>query len=138
MRILALDIGDRHIGVAVSDPTGIIATPVATIDRDTEPNDIESILSLVNYHNVDGIVIGLPLTLAGHFGSQARRVEKFKNKLAALTTIKIKSVDERYSTVEAEKMLRETRSQPSKNRPTVDAAAACVILQGYLNSLRLT
>ena len=131
-----MDVGDRRIGVALSDPTGLIATPTTTIDRRGEPADVETVLSLAVEHDVGEIVVGLPLTLAGRVGTQARRVTRFADALSGRASVPVKTLDERYSTVEAERMLREAGRRPSREKAAVDAAAAAVILQGYLDSAR--
>ena len=136
MRVLALDVGEKRIGVALSDPTGIIATPNTTIQRSGEAADIEAVLSLAMEHGVKEIVVGLPLTLAGRVGTQARQVTRFAAALADRASVPVKTLDERYSTVQAERMMREAGGRPSRNKAAVDAAAAAVILQGYLDSGR--
>ena len=138
MRVLALDVGEKRIGVALSDPTGLIATPNTTIHRGGEAADIDAMLSLAAEHGVEEIVVGLPLTLAGRVGPQARRVTRFVDALADRASVPVKTVDERYSTVEAERMMREAGARPSRDKAAVDAAAAAVILQGYLDSARTT
>lgn len=136
MRMLALDVGDRRIGVAMSDPSGILASPLTTIQRRSEDEDVQSVLDLVAEHDVGEIVIGLPLTLSGERGTQARRAGRFKNALAARTAVTLIDQDERYSTVQAERLMREAGVEPSRERGRVDAAAAVVILQAYLDAGR--
>ena len=134
--MLALDVGDRRIGVALSDPTGLIATPLTAIQRGTEAEDIDAVLALVSEHDVELILVGMPLTLAGQVGPQARRVDHFVRTLSGQTAVTVTAVDERYSTVEAEKRMREAGGRPSLDRARVDAAAAAVVLQGYLDARR--
>jgi putative Holliday junction resolvase len=134
--MLALDVGDRRIGVAMSDPIGILASPLTTIQRRSEDEDVQSVLDLVAEHDVGEIVIGLPLTLSGERGTQARRAGRFKNALAARTAVTLNDQDERYSTVQAERLMRESGVEPSRERGRVDAAAAAVILQAYLDAGR--
>ena len=136
MRVLALDVGDRRIGVALSDPTGLIATPLTAFQRGTEAEDIDAVLALVSEHDVELILVGMPLTLAGQVGPQARRVDHFVRTLSGQTAVTVTAVDERYSTVEAEKRMREAGGRPSLDRARVDAAAAAVVLQGYLDARR--
>ena len=136
MRALALDVGDRRIGVALSDPTGLIATPLTTITRRGEAEDVDAVLALVSEHEAGEIVVGLPLSLSGHAGPQARRVSHLARSLARKAAVPVETIDERYSTVEAEKRLREAGRRPSRDRARVDAAAAAVILQAHLDSRR--
>lgn len=134
MRVLALDVGQARIGVALSDPEGLLAFPLSTIGRTAESEDIDAVLRLVAENEVGVILVGLPLSLSGREGPQARRVAQFTKVLSARADVPVKTLDERYSTVEAERLIREAGSQPSKARSRVDAVAAAVILQSYLDS----
>ena len=136
MIALALDVGERRIGVAVSDPGGLLATPLTTIHRTHEAADIDEVLRLAEEHDVGEIVVGLPLELSGRTGPQAGRSLAFVRALAGRTAIPVETVDERYSTVEAERRLRDSGVEPSRDRARVDAAAAAVILQSYLDAKR--
>ena len=137
MRVLALDVGDKRVGVALSDPTGILASPLTTVHRRSDSEDVEAVLDLVARHEVGEIVVGIPLSLSGEEGRQARLVARFKEALAARTAVPVTVQDERYSTVQAERMMREAGVEPSRERDRVDAAAATVVLQAYLDSRRL-
>ena len=136
MRSLALDVGDRRIGVALSDPTGLIATPLTTINRRSEAEDVDAVLALVSEHDAGEIVVGMPLLLSGRAGTQTQLVSRFARTLARLATVPVETIDERYSTVEAERRLREAGVRPSRDRARVDAAAAAVILQAHLDTRR--
>ena len=138
MRVLALDVGEKRIGVALSDPTGLLATPLTTIERKGQDSDIDEALRLATEHEVSEIVVGLPLSMSGRRGPQAGRVDAFVRALAGRTDIPLKSVDERLSSVQAERMLRESGVEPSKNKARIDSAAAAIILQSYLDSMRIT
>ncbi|MCH7745606.1 MAG: Holliday junction resolvase RuvX [Chloroflexi bacterium] len=138
MRILALDVGEKRIGVALSDPTGLLATPLTTIERKGQDSDIDAALRLATEHEVGEIVVGLPLSMSGRRGPQAGRVDAFVRALAERTDLPLKSVDERLSSVQAERMLRESGIEPSKNKARIDSAAAAIILQSYLDSMRIT
>lgn len=138
MRILALDVGEMRIGVALSDPTGLLASPLTTIESKGQDSDIDDVLHLATEHEVGEIVIGLPLSMSGRRGPQAGRVDAFVRALAERTDIPLKSVDERLSSVQAERMLRESGVEPSKNRARIDSAAAAIVLQSYLDSRRVT
>ena len=133
---MALDVGQKRIGVALSDPTGVLASPLTTIQRRSDSGDIGSVLSLAAEHAVEEVVVGLPLLLTGLPGEQARRVARFTRSLAARAPVPVKTLDERYTTVEAERLLRQAGVKPSRNRARVDAVAAAVILQAYLESRR--
>ena len=134
--VLALDVGDRRIGVATSDPTGTLATPLITLERTDEASDIESVQRLVSEHEAAEIVVGMPFSLSGRRGVQARKVEEFTQALSAHTAIPVIFVDERLSSVEAERMIRASGKKPSREKPLVDAVAAAIILQSYLDSNR--
>ena len=136
MRVLALDVGDKRIGIALSDPTRLLASPLTTITRRSEPEDIDSVLRLAKENTVEEIVVGLPLSLSGRAGPQARKVTGFTKRLSERAAVPVKSVDERYSTAQAERLLRQAGAKPSEDRARVDAAAAAVILQSYLDSGR--
>ena len=136
MVTLALDVGERRIGLAVSDPSGLLAIPLTTIHRTHEAGDLDEVLRLAEEYDIGEIVVGLPLELSGRRGPQAGRVLAFARALAGRTAIPVETVDERYSTVEAERRLRDSGVQPSKDRARVDAAAAAVILESYLDAKR--
>ena len=133
---LALDVGERRIGLALSDPSGLLATPLATIQRTQEPADVDEVLRLAEEHDVEKMVVGLPLELSGRRGPQAGRVMAFARALTGRTELPVETVDERYSTVEAERRLRDSGVEPSKDRARLDAAAAAVILESYLDARR--
>ena len=136
MRVLALDVGQKRIGVALCDPDGLLAFPLATIDRTAEFEDIDAILGLASKNEVGAILVGLPVSLSGRLGPQARQVVRFTKVLSARAEVTVSTLDERYSTVEAERLMREAGARPSKARARVDAAAAAVILQSYLDSVK--
>ena len=136
MKIIALDVGRSRIGVALSDPDHLLALPLTTIERTAEPEDIAAILDLVDENEADEIVVGMPLSLSGQVGPQAREVVAFVKSLSAAADVPVVTLDERYSTVEAERLLREAGHKPSKSRARVDAVAATVVLQSYLDSRR--
>lgn len=138
---IALDIGDARIGVASSDPHGILATPVETVRRG--PGDLDRIAALAAELEAFEIVIGLPRSLSGGEGPAAVKIretaEQVRDKVHvtnAGTTVRL--VDERFTTVTAERMLRERGKKGSKRRAVVDQAAAVVILQHALDLERET
>jgi putative Holliday junction resolvase len=144
---VALDIGDARIGVASSDPHGILATPVETVRRG--PGDLDRIASLVADLEAFEIVIGLPRSLSGGEGPAAARIREVAAQVAAKVSeqvtgkdgnsgMAVRLVDERFTTVTAERMLRERGKKGSKRRAVVDQAAAVVILQHALDFERET
>lgn len=137
MRILGLDIGDKRIGVAISDPEEILASPLATITREDDKKAIADIIKLVDQHNVERIVVGLPYSLDGSIGGQANKVMDFAERLSQYTRASMEIWDERLSTVAVERLLREAGKKKAKKRERRDAAAAAFILQGYLDSLKV-
>jgi putative Holliday junction resolvase len=136
LRILALDVGERRIGVALSDPSGTLASPLTKITRRSAQRDIQAVLDLAQHHDVERIVVGLPLSLDGSVGPQAKQVQRFVRALAAQASVPVETWDERLSTWDASQRLRETGVRPSRERARLDAAAATIILQSYLDAHR--
>jgi len=136
-RVLGLDVGERRIGIALGDPTGIIASPLTALDRKAEANYFESIISLVQMYDVRAVVVGLPISLDGTLHTQGQEVMEFLEDLRKISPVPILPWDERFTTVQAEKMLREAGRKPSHDRGRVDAAAAAIVLQSYLDSQRV-
>jgi len=140
VRVLGLDVGERRVGVAVSDPMGSVARPVQTLVRGSREEDFAALTAIVTQHGVELVVVGRPLCEDGTEGPQARRIARYARAMAACLPVRVVSWDERFTTVEAEEILREgrTRKQRQRARATgqVDAVAAAVILQSYLDSLR--
>jgi putative Holliday junction resolvase len=138
MRILALDVGERHTGVAISDPTAIIARPLQTIDHRSKRELTSAVVLLVAEHEVETVVVGRPLSLDGHVGPQARRVDRYVEALVEQLDVPVVLWDERFSTATAEEILRATRKEKARRRARsdgeIDAIAAAVILQSYLDS----
>lgn len=131
-RILALDFGERRIGVAVS--SGELASPLQVIHRKSRKKDVETIVSLVERERAELVVVGLPLDSRGEKGSQARKAISFARRLAASLKVPVVLWDERLTTVEAESLLRDAGKSSGRRRDIIDAAAAAVILQSYLNA----
>ncbi|MFH1650768.1 MAG: Holliday junction resolvase RuvX [Chloroflexota bacterium] len=130
--MLALDVGDKKIGVAVSDAVGILASPLTVIRRETREGAISEVLRLAGEYQVKEILVGLPRTMAGDTGSQAVKVQGFGAALQAITDLPVIFRDERLTTVSAKRLLREK----GKRRAEEDAIAAALILQGYLEESR--
>jgi len=136
MRSMGLDIGDRRIGVALSDPGGILASPHSIIDRTDEKQDIEAIIDIVTQRQVEQIVVGLPRTMDGTIGRQARKVEAFIQLLSSHTDVPVEFRDERLTTVSAKRLMQEVGSRKAAKKTRYDAIAAAIILQSYLDERR--
>ncbi|MFZ5877672.1 MAG: Holliday junction resolvase RuvX [Nitrospirota bacterium] len=133
-RILALDVGDRRIGVAVSDELGLTAQGVTTIHRRSWAVDLAEIARLVGHWGAATIVVGLPLTLEGSEGARAGIVRTFMKRLEGVVQVPVTTWDERFSTVTAERVLIDADLSRAKRRQVVDKTAAVVILQHYLDT----
>ncbi len=136
MRLIGLDVGDRRIGVAVSDPSGLIATAHSVIERQSFARDAERVAALARAEAAEGFVLGLPRRLNGTLGDQAAKVERFARELRRHTDLPIDYWDERLSSVEANRALRDAGVRGQRRRGLIDAAAATLILQGYLDRQR--
>ena len=134
MRILGLDIGDRRIGIAVSDPTGLIATGLSVLKRTDIETDIKEIIRYTEEYKVDAVVSGLPKNMDGTTGFQAKKVLDFLEELKKVYQGKIITWDERLTTVSAHRLMAEKKTKINKRKQEVDKIAACYILQGYLDS----
>ncbi|MFB0918187.1 MAG: Holliday junction resolvase RuvX [Clostridiaceae bacterium] len=134
MRILGLDVGDRRIGIAVSDPTGLIATGLNVLKRTSLEEDLKEILKYVEEYKVDAVVSGLPKNMDGTTGFQANKVLDFLEELKKVYSGKIITWDERLTTVSAHRLMAEKKTKINKRKQEVDKIAACYILQGYLDS----
>jgi len=136
MRVLALDIGDRRIGVAVSDELGVTAQGVTTIHRRSMEKDLAAIADLVASWHAESAVVGLPLTLEGTEGPRAASVRDFMRRLSRVVAVPIRFWDERFSTATAERVLIEADLSRARRKEVVDKTAAVVILQSYLDAGR--
>ncbi|MFC1924134.1 Holliday junction resolvase RuvX [Chloroflexota bacterium] len=136
MRVLGLDIGDKRIGVAMSDPTGILANPLTQINRTGTEVAIKAILEVVRQYEVERIIAGLPYSIDGSMGPQAQKVESFLKKLSERLDIPIETWDESYTTVAAECKMVEAGVRKDSRKKQIDAAAAAIILQEYLDTIR--
>lgn len=133
MRSLCLDIGDRWIGVALSDAGGILASPFSIIKCSNEAADIEAITNIVNQKQVEQIIVGLPRSMDGSIGKQAEKVKAFAQKLSNHIRIPLEFRDERLSTVSARRLMRDANTKKRRIKTRDDAIAAALILQGYLD-----
>lgn len=138
MRILALDVGDRRIGVALSDPLGMLASPLTTIERGGATDidaAVNAIAAVAKRHSASEIVVGIPYLMSGRIGAQARITLEFAAALDACTPMPITQVDERLSSAQAKRMLAQSaRAGRDGDKGRVDAAAAAVMLQAYLDA----
>lgn len=135
---MALDVGDKMVGVAVSDPTGLIAEPKPPLRRSVLAADLEAIRGLGLQWDISGIVVGWPVNMNGSHGPQVQKVKAFLKSLEKVVPWPIAVWDERLSTVEAERRLIEADVRRKRRRQLVDGVAAAVILQGYLDRHRTT
>lgn len=133
-RLIGLDVGDRRIGVAISDPLGITAAGLETIERVNMHTDVDNIALLAARHGAVQIVVGLPYNMDGTMGDQAEKVKSFAKKLARATGLPIVYEDERLTTISAIRTLTIQGVKTGKNRELVDKQAAAIILQRYLDS----
>lgn len=134
--LLGLDISDTRVGVAISDELGVAAHPLCTLTRKNRKVDLIAISDLVSIHKVERVVIGLPLSLDGSIGTQAEKIQKFAQRLERVIDIPIEFQDERFTTAEAEEILRELNKDIKAQKELIDEVAAVIILNDYLNSNR--
>ncbi len=130
-RIISLDVGDKRVGIAVSDPTSTIVSPLETYTRKKDEEDIKYIYDLYLEIEATKIVVGLPLLLSGKEGTQAQKTRRFADKLSQLG-VKIEFWDERLSTNEAEDFLKERIKNWRDRKIKMDSIAAAIILEDYL------
>lgn len=136
-RLLALDVGERRIGAAVGDAPGWLARPLTVIERTSRAQDFARIVQLVNEQGAVGIVVGYPLNDDGTAGPQAQQTARYARRLAQAVTVPVMLWDERLSTFVAQDLRREAQATPhSRRQPPLDALAAAVILQSYLDAFQ--
>lgn len=133
MRTLGLDYGERRVGVAVSDPTGRIATPLETVDRRARGGVLLRIAAIVDEYEIGQIVVGLPLQMDGSVGEQAERARAFGSQVGERTGIPVAFIDERLTSVEATRVLAVAGAKPGRNRDRVDRVAASLLLSAFLD-----
>jgi putative Holliday junction resolvase len=135
-RWLGVDVGSVRIGLALSDPSGVLATPLETVPRDPSGADLRRIAELVGVHQAVGVVVGLPRTLAGTEGPAAAAARAFADGLVEVLLVPVELSDERLTTVLAIRQLRQRGVSGRRQRTVVDQAAAVAILQGWLDAGR--
>ena len=136
MRMLGLDVGDRRIGIALSDALGLTAQRLQVFERVGAASDVAVVEALVAQHKVARVIVGLPLTMAGSQGPQAKKVLAFAQHLRRQLSVPVECVDERLTTVQGERALIETGASRRKRKQVIDQVAAQLILQHYLDAQR--
>jgi len=134
--LLGLDFGDKTIGIAVSDKSHTIASPIKTIQRKGIIKDIDILLDIINEYNVGGLVIGLPLSLNGEENHRTKKIRRFIKDIKLKSKIKVKLYDERFSSDIIFKEFRKDLQSVSKIKKKIDQQAAAYILQGFLDNAK--
>ena len=135
-RYLALDIGEKRIGIAVSDPLGLTVQPVLTIQRGNPRDDLRSLRRLARRHGCTAVVVGYPLHMSGEVSRQAEKIERFARQLEDLCALPVILWDERLTSVEAHALLYAAGRPRQEHRAVVDQVAAVLILESYLAGRR--
>jgi putative holliday junction resolvase len=133
---LGLDLGHRRIGVAGCDRLGLIAAGLTTVHRTSFEQDIAQLRQLAQSREATVLVVGLPYSMNGEIGTQAKRTQKLAQRIGAALELPIEYMDERLTSVEAEAMLQAQGISPSRHRELIDRKAACIILQQWLDQRR--
>ena len=133
---LGLDVGRKRIGVAGCDRTGLIATGLTTIERESFAQDIAQFQHIVKERSVEILVVGLPYSMNGTIGFQAKHVQKYAQRLAKALNLPLVYVDERLTSFQAEQLLQAENLSPSRNKSLIDRKAAALILQQWLDERR--
>jgi putative Holliday junction resolvase len=134
MRILGLDLGERRVGVAVSDPGGIMASPLLQFQPKGRRDLVATVARLVEEQGAQRVVVGMPLLADGKHGEQARRTDAVVEALRVVLAVPVTVWDERFSTAEAEAALRAAELSPQRRKERRDKVAATLILQAYLDA----
>ena len=134
--VLGLDLGSRRIGLAVSDPEGRIAFPAGVLARQGREKDLAALGDLVREREVSRIVVGLPIHMDGRSGPEAEAARAFSSALAEATGVPVELLDERWTSLEAERSLRQTQPRGRKGRGEVDTVAATILLRTWLERQR--
>jgi putative Holliday junction resolvase len=133
---LGLDIGLKRVGIAGCDGTGLIATGITTLVRSSFDRDVAFLREIVRERRVQILVAGLPYSLSGELGAQARQVQKYANRIAAALELPLEYADERLTSVEAEELMKAGGISVSQNKGSIDRKAAALILQQWLDERR--
>ncbi len=132
MKYLALDVGEKTIGLAVSDPLGLVPRPLSTLSRRGARSDVPALDRLASEQGAEALLVGYPVHVSGEAGAAAARAARLARQLKAKTGLPVLGIDERYSTLEAEEFLRESGSRRGRRRPDDHAVAAALILRRFL------
>ena len=135
-RVMGLDVGGQRIGVALSDLTRLFATPLTTLHARPRAHVLMKLRDLAHIHEVAEIVVGLPLTMSGELGSQAKVIQQFVEELGGVVSQPISFFDERLTTVAAERMMIDMGLKLEQRKARIDEVAASIILQDYLDAQR--
>lgn len=133
---LGLDIGNKRVGVAGCDGIGLIATGLTTVIRTSFVNDVEQFKKLVAQREAEILVVGLPYSMNGMIGTQAKQVQKYAQRLAKALELPLEYIDERLTSVEAEEQLRSQKRFSTRDKGAIDRQAATIILQQWLDQRR--
>ncbi len=134
MRVLALDPGSKRIGIAISDELRMLAQPVGYLEAEPFPRFLDELRETIRLREVSLLLVGLPRNMDGSYGPAALRVQEFVAVLRNALTIPVQTWDERLTSVEAQRLLRQGGTRSRQQRTKVDAAAAAVLLQSYLDA----
>lgn len=137
IRIMGLDVGDKTIGVAISDPLGFTSQGITTIMRKNIKTDMRELREIIEEYGVEKVVIGLPKNMNNTLGPQGEKVVEFSEKFKKRFDLEVIFQDERLSTVSAERMLISSDVRRSKRKEVIDKVAATYILQTYLDTIRI-
>jgi putative Holliday junction resolvase len=136
MRVLGLDLGDKRIGLAISDSEASIAFPAGTLESSGRKADVAAVCEIIAQREVERVVIGLPRHMDGRKGEEAVAAEKFAAALRASSGVPVDTLDERWTSIEAERALRDQGMSARKTKQHVDSVAASIILRTYLELRR--
>jgi len=134
LRILAIDWGEKRIGLSITDPYQIIVTPLPYIENRGKNKSIEKIKEIIKENNVEKIVIGIPKNINGKLGEKGEKYQKIGKEIERKTGIIVEFFDERYSSALAEKILRNHPKKKTKGKELRDSLSASIILEGYISS----
>jgi putative Holliday junction resolvase len=136
IRILAVDWGERRVGVALSDPSGTLASPLPTIYTSSESETVRAIVGIVEEEEVTEVIVGLPLNMDGSRGPAAKSAEKLARKLEQQIEVPVRLWDERLTSAQARRLSQETGARVGRRKGLIDARAAELLLQSYLDARR--
>ena len=138
MRILGIDLGEKRIGISISDELGITAQGLPTIKSANEIEDLKNIKEIIDQYGVEKIVLGLPINMNGSLGEQAKKAISFAEKLKSSFQLPVELEDERLTTSKAEKFLIETDRSRKKRKKVIDKMSAIIILQSFLDRKKMS